>query len=116
MDEINADKLRSKSRDEMRRDTLHLMAERYIWWKDPDDPTIAQRYVIARVMSMGSDGDVDTVQGLFGIDALRDALRNAEAGWFDNWRAVRSWRYWHQRLGLTTPGEDAPPLPKRPFL
>lgn len=103
-------KMRSK------RDLLRRIAKKYVWWKDPDDGSITQRYLVARVMNMGTDEDLLAIEEAFGIDALRDALRNAEAGWFDNWRTVRSWRYWHRRLGLVVPGEDPPPLPKRPFL
>jgi hypothetical protein len=46
---------------------------------------------------------------MVGEDELRRALRDAEAGQFDD----RSWHYWHYRLGLAEGDVAPPPLPVR---
>lgn len=60
---------------------------------------------LARVMTLGTLADVNTIEAIYGIDRLRTALRSASPSIFD----IRSWHYWHHRLGLG----DAGPLPAR---
>ena len=64
--------------------------------------------VVAHVMNLG---DFDDMQGLavqVGDDYLREVLRHAEIGQFNE----RSWAYWHYRLGLAKLGQ-VPVMPKR---
>lgn len=89
---------------------LKPFAGKYIWWKSPDEAVAFPERVIAQVMDIGAWEDVQALADQVGDDVLRDVLRHAEAGWFN----VRSWTYWHYRLGLAKL-EQVPPLPSRRF-
>jgi hypothetical protein len=58
-------------------------------------------------MTWGSLEDVNVIEARYGAGRLRTAIAYAPAGVFD----VRSWHYWHHRLGLG----EAGPLPVRRF-
>lgn len=88
--------------------TIHKMAKKYIWWQTPDMAAARPERVIAQVMNIGDFSDVQVIAEEVGDDCLRDILKTAEAGQFNE----RSWTYWHYRLGLAKPGH-APPLPAR---
>jgi len=86
-------------------------ATHYIWW---EKPTVAIRRpprVIAQVMNIGDFDDVQRLLDVMGKDAFREALTQAEPGWFNE----RSWTYWCYRLGLAAPGAKVPPMPRRSF-
>jgi hypothetical protein len=83
-------------------------AAKYIWWTTPEEAVSVPRRVVAQVMNIGDYEDVLTLAATVGDDYLRDVLRRAEAGQFD----VRSWTYWHYRLGLA-PDDAVPPMPTR---
>jgi len=55
-------------------------------------------------MTLGTWEEVKAVTQAFGIEALKDALLNAQAGVFD----VRSWAYWHAVFDL-----PEAPMPRR---
>lgn len=59
-------------------------------------------------MNLGDYDDVQALVAALGDEYLRDVLRHAEAGAFDE----RSWAYWHYRLDLDESGA-VPPLPAR---
>lgn len=84
---------------------------RYIWWKTPDEALLYERRLIAQVMNLGTWEDTRRLEITVGADALIDALRNAEAGWF----TPRIWHFWHYRLGLVQREDDMPPMPVRRF-
>ena len=86
------------------------LAQRYIWWKSPDEAAREPRRVIAQVMNLGDWDDANAMRLRLGDAALRDALTHAEAGQFN----ARSWIWWHYRLGLARMGQ-VPPLPVRRF-
>ena len=92
-------------------ETIHLMhrlASRYVWWKTPDEAMQFPRRVMAQLMNMGDFDDMRELAETVGKDALREVLRQAEAGEFNE----RSWHYWHYRLGLAEL-DKVPPLPHR---
>ena len=64
--------------------------------------------VVAQVMNLGDYDDVQAVVVALGDEYLREILRKAEAGQFDE----RSWTYWHYRLDLAEPGA-VPSMPAR---
>ncbi len=66
--------------------------------------------VIAQVMAIGDYADVQQLVHQVGDDVLREVIRHAQAGQFDQ----RSWAYWHYRLGLASV-DHVPPLPLRSF-
>ena len=66
--------------------------------------------VIAQVMNIGDHDDVQRMAHAIGDDALRDAIRHAEAGQFSE----RSWAYWHYRLAMAEL-DELPPMPVRRF-
>src|SRR5579863_6286689 len=82
--------------DAVARKLLLLMAEKYIWWKTPDEALRYPGRVIAQVMNIGDYDDVQEMVQALGDETLRKVLRSAEAGMFN----ARSWTYWHYRLGL----------------
>jgi hypothetical protein len=89
-------------------DTLKTLANRYIWWKTPEEALTMPERVIAQVMNIGDYADVQAMARQVGDDVLRDVLTNAQAGEFN----ARSWAYWHYRLGLAEV-DEVPALPVR---
>lgn len=87
---------------------LRRLARRYVWWKTPDEALVTPERVIAQVMNMGDQRDVEAMAALVGDRVLRDVLTHAEAGQFSD----RAWTYWHYRLDLAALG-NVPPLPTR---
>jgi len=92
----------------MDRDGLALLAQKYIWWKSPQDAVDQPERVIAQVMNIGDFEDVQRLEALAGTEMLVDVLTQAEIGQF----TPRSWSYWHYRLGIAAIGE-VPALPSR---
>lgn len=86
------------------------LAAKHIWWKTPDEALEFPSRIIAQSMNRGDLNDIATVIEAYGEDYLRQIVRNAEAGQFND----RSWHYWHYRLGLAEPGQ-VPSLPTRNF-
>ncbi len=89
-------------------ETLRALAARYIWWKSPEEAIATPRRVVAQVMDIGDYDDVQRLAKAVGENTPRDALAEAEPGWFSG----GSWAYWHYRLGLA-PADDLPPPPVR---
>lgn len=89
-------------------DVLKGLARKYIWWKSPDEAIRMPQRIIAQVMNIGDYNDVQAMVGQLGDESLREVLVHAEAGQFD----IRSWSYWHYRLGLADFGK-IPALPAR---
>lgn len=92
--------------DPSAQELIHRMAAKYVWWKPPEDAARVPHRVVAQVMHLGDYDDVQALITALGDEYLREVLRNAEAGVFDE----RSWTYWHYRLGLAEPGA----VPRRP--
>lgn len=92
--------------DELLRD-----AALYIWWEKPVEAVRRPLRVVAQVMNLGDYDDVLRMIAALGLNPLREAILSAEPGWFTE----RSWHYWCYRLGITEPGAEIPPLPKRDF-
>ena len=90
------------------RNVLKTYASKYIWWKTPEEAVATPERVIAQVMNIGDFDDIQALAHQVGDDLLRDVIRYAQAGQFDE----RSWAYWHYRLGLAEL-ERLPPLPVR---
>ena len=80
------------------------MADRYIWWKTPEDAVRYPDRVLAQVMDIGTFEDCRDVRAIFGDERLRGVMRRAEPGWF----RARSWAFWQAALDL-----DAGPRPVR---
>lgn len=89
---------------------LLRLAQKYVWWKTPQESLAFPQLVIAQVMNLGEFGDVNQMAEVVGSDRLKDVLCHAEPGQFSE----RSWEYWHYRLGLAEP-ERVPELPRRVF-
>ena len=89
---------------------LKPLANKYVWWKAPDEAISMPERVIAQVMNLGDYADVQLLSNQVGDDVLREILSHAEAGQFNE----RSWAYWHYRLGLASL-DDVPALPMRRF-
>jgi hypothetical protein len=91
--------------------SIHELALRYIWWQPSKESLACPLRVVAQVMNLGIAADCITMEKYFGKKAMRDALRQAEPGWFRD----RSWTFWHYRLALTPWGAEPPPLPTRSY-
>ena len=86
---------------------VHRIASRVVWWDTPERVVSRLDDFLGRVMTLGTLADVNTIEAIYGAARLRAAVRAASPGIFD----VRSWHYWHRRLGLGPAG----PLPARRF-
>ncbi|MHB8151986.1 MAG: hypothetical protein ACYDGW_04060 [Vulcanimicrobiaceae bacterium] len=95
--------------DDERRNVLAQLAKTYIWWKSPEEALLFPARIASQVMNIGDWDDVALLAQALGDDALREVLQHASAGEFN----ARSWHYWHYRLGLASPEQRLPPLPKR---
>jgi hypothetical protein len=84
-------------------------AARYIWWKSPEEAVAMPDRVIAQVMNIGDYTDVLALIDIVGEDRFHHVLIHAEIGQFN----MRSWAYWHYRLGLISPDQIPPSMPKR---
>lgn len=95
---------------EVNREFLKPFAEKYVWWKTPDQAVAMPERVIAQVMDMGDYADVQSLASRVGEEVLCEVLTHAQAGQFNQ----RSWAYWHYRLGLADV-DQVPALPERKF-
>ncbi len=96
--------------DPIDHELLKQLASKYIWWKTPEEAIATPERVMAQVMNIGDFDDIQALARMVGDEMLRQVLTHAEAGQFD----LRSWAYWHYRLGLAEL-ERVPPLPRRAF-
>jgi hypothetical protein len=85
--------------------TLQAIATRVCWWQPAGETLSHPPLFLCRVMTLGTWEDATFCLGHFGEDAFRRALASAPPGLLD----VRSWHYWHHRLGIL----PVPPLPRR---
>ena len=108
--QVDADAGATQSR---REEALARWAARYIWWKSVAEALRYPDRIIAQVMNIGDYEDLLALIELFGEETLREVIRHAEAGEFNE----RSWAYWHYRLDLVPLDSHAsiPPLPIRSF-
>jgi hypothetical protein len=83
---------------------------KYLWWRSPTEALEEPERIVAQVMDIGDYADVCAVAHEIGESGLKDVLQQAEPGQFD----IRSWHYWHYRLGLAK-CEEVPPLPARKY-
>ncbi|MFA7234926.1 MAG: hypothetical protein WC076_12535 [Terrimicrobiaceae bacterium] len=81
------------------------LAEKYVWWKPPDEVLRQPEFFLGHVMNRATWEDQGLLERYFPAVRLRAVLREAEAGIFD----PASWHYWHYRLGWT----DVPALPRK---
>lgn len=95
---------------EINPEQLKTYAKKYIWWKSPDEAVRQPERVISQVMNIGDYEDVQSMEALVGEDTLKAVIAGAQAGWFN----IRSWHYWHYRLGLSHI-DNIPNLPSRNF-
>jgi hypothetical protein len=93
---------------EQHRELLRGLSRKYIWWATPEEMLETPDRVAVQVMNMGTFRDVQQLAEALGEDVLREMLIHARAGQF----AVRSWHYWHYRLGLAAAGA-VPAMPVR---
>ena len=83
-------------------EALKRIARALFWWEPPEQALADPRRFLAQVMTLGTWEEVKQVQARMGLEAFKDALLNAPAGYFDG----RSWGYWHAVFGL--PERDLP--------
>lgn len=78
---------------------LEAIARRVVWWEPPELTLSDRNEFLCRVMAKASMEDVEHLEGIYGEEAFKDALRNCPAGVMD----TASWHYWHHQLGLEVP-------------
>jgi len=81
------------------------VAQRVVWFKPPSEALADPVHFLAHVMTYGTVEDLRALDGVAGIEEVREALDNAPPGVFD----ARSWAYWNLKCGRS----PAPPLPVR---
>jgi hypothetical protein len=76
------------------------LAERYVWWSSAER-TLQSKMprLVAQVMEMGTWEDAHHLLRIVGRDAFVAVLRSPPPGTF----SLRSWSFWHRRLGLGKP-------------
>ena len=87
--------------------SLKVLAQKYVWWEDPDVATKRPAVLLCQLMQLGTYDDVQVARQLFGDEAFKAALRQAPPGILDE----KSWNFWH-RLFAEVP---IPPMPVRPL-
>jgi hypothetical protein len=85
---------------------LRAVAQRVVWFKEPEEALADPVHFLAHVMTYGTPEDLAVVRNAVPREAFREALDNAPPGVFD----ARSWAYWNLVIANRTP---APPLPVR---
>lgn len=85
------------------------MAEKYVWWKTPQETLEDKRHFLAQIMTFATFEDCFRLFKYYGEEAFIDAIVNPSVGVFNE----KSWHFWHYRLNLVNDGKDIPPLPKR---
>jgi hypothetical protein len=85
---------------------LRAVAERVVWFKEPDDALADPRHFLAHVMTYGTAEDLAVVSAVVPRANFREVLDHAPPGVFDE----RSWAYWNLVLANRSP---APPMPVR---
>ncbi len=85
------------------------MAQKYVWWKTPQETLSNQNHFVAQVMTIGTLDDCFWLLDFLGAPAFVDAIKNPPIGVFNN----RAWAFWHYKLGLIETWEKVPGLPKR---
>ena len=96
--------------DQAKLDILASFASKYIWWKSPTEAMKYPERIIAQVMNIGDYDDVQLMVKFFNEDSLKNVLKMAEIGQFNE----KSWYYWHYRLHLAKP-EHVPRMPQNRF-
>jgi len=86
---------------------LKRMAKALIWWQPPEVTLAATPRFLMQVMAIGTWEHVKKISAVYGWDAFRRALAEAEPGVFDK----GSWALWHNAFGL-----PVPEMPKRSFM
>ncbi|MGO9483861.1 MAG: hypothetical protein ACLPX9_04660 [Rhodomicrobium sp.] len=85
---------------------LRAVAERVVWFKEPDEALASPVHFLAHVMTYGTPEDLAVVAKAVPRDAFREVLDNPPPGIFD----ARSWAYWNLAVANISP---APPMPVR---
>ena len=85
---------------------LRAVAERVVWFKEPDAALADPLHFLAHVMTFGTPEDIAAVRAVVPREAFVETLDHAPPGIFD----PRSWAYWNLVLVNRFP---APPLPTR---
>ena len=90
--------------------TTYLLqaAQKYIWWKSPEDALKYPQILLAQIMNIGVWDDLCELSRVVAKEELRNVLYGADAGQFN----ARSWHFWHYYLTDCVLG-DVPPLPTR---
>jgi hypothetical protein len=83
----------------------------YVWWETADETLEHPQFLIAQVMARGTYLDFTRLEAIFSHAVFVHALKCAQAGMFN----IRSWHFWHYRLGLASSDRDIPALPTRNF-
>ncbi len=87
--------------NEKQKKFLLRAAKTYIWWKTPEEAFGFPRRIIAQVMDKGRWEDVCDLMQLYSKDDLRTVLLQSEKGEF----SLKSWHFWHYRLGVCDIGQ-----------
>ena len=86
-------------------DRARSMAQKYVWWQDPERALADGRLLLAQMMTLGTADDVRWLLSVASDADLLCVLDDPPVGLFNR----RSWSFWHLRLGR----EVVPDLPAR---
>jgi hypothetical protein len=84
---------------------LYSVAERVVWFEDPEEVLRQPKRFLAYVMTFGTADEILTARKHFSAADFRAVLTDPPPGIFD----IRSWTYWNGVYGR----HPIPPLPTR---
>jgi len=84
----------------------------YLWWESPQEAVKRPIRLLAQIMELGDYKDIQALTDSIGEEPFKAVLANPPVGVF----SVKSWYFWHYRLGIVTFPGDMPPLPQRTFV
>ncbi|HEY0329758.1 MAG TPA: hypothetical protein VGC77_11730 [Rhodopseudomonas sp.] len=87
------------------------LQSKFFWWEPVTSEPRSDARILAQAMCLASFDEVRRLETTLGPEHLRDAMLQAEPGWFDR----RSWEFWRGRLSLATGRAIPDEPPQRSF-
>jgi hypothetical protein len=77
------------------------LARTYVWWQEPQMTLADPRKLLRQILRLGRPEDYVLAEEIWGAEALREALVEAQPGEID----AKSEHFWRLRFGLDATSE-----------